>query len=155
MPSLKALSSFQVPHHHPYQRTCPRFTWSFGWTGTLEPTTPPNNWIARFEMTCSFQKGPEKIKPQWVLRHGYVRLLGRRKRELWRQVAKQGIKVQKTDLVDVHVGLRAGAGLKHHEGEVAIQLARHHLIGCRYDGFALMQQVKIKRKWKWERVRPD
>mmetsp|Transcript_34926 Transcript_34926/g.88624 ORF Transcript_34926/g.88624 Transcript_34926/m.88624 type:complete len:228 (-) Transcript_34926:2-685(-) len=29
----------------------PMFTWSFGWTGVFEPTSPPSIWIARFEMT--------------------------------------------------------------------------------------------------------
>ena len=27
------------------------FTWSFGWTGTLEPITPPLSSMARFEIT--------------------------------------------------------------------------------------------------------
>mmetsp|Transcript_6371 Transcript_6371/g.8764 ORF Transcript_6371/g.8764 Transcript_6371/m.8764 type:complete len:221 (-) Transcript_6371:408-1070(-) len=29
----------------------PMFTWSLGWTGFLDPTTPPRIWMARFEMT--------------------------------------------------------------------------------------------------------
>ena len=30
---------------------CPRFTWSFGCTGDLEPSSPPASSIARFEIT--------------------------------------------------------------------------------------------------------
>lgn len=25
--------------------------WSLGWTGVLDPSSPPRSWIARFEMT--------------------------------------------------------------------------------------------------------
>ena len=30
---------------------CDRFTWSFGWIGSFEPTTPPSIWMARLETT--------------------------------------------------------------------------------------------------------
>ena len=30
---------------------CDMLTWSFGWTGSLEPSLPPRRLIARFEMT--------------------------------------------------------------------------------------------------------
>ena len=30
---------------------CDMFTWSFGWTGVLDPSSPPAISIARFEMT--------------------------------------------------------------------------------------------------------
>ena len=28
-----------------------RLTWSLGWTGSFEPSTPPSIWIARLEIT--------------------------------------------------------------------------------------------------------
>jgi len=37
-------------------------------------------------------------------------------------------------LVQIHVGLRAGAGLPHHQREVIVQLAVDHLLGRLHDG---------------------
>ena len=47
-------------------------------------------------------------------------------------------------LVDVHIGLGAGAGLPDHQGELIGVLAREHLIGGRIDGsgFFLVQQTQ-------------
>jgi hypothetical protein len=41
-------------------------------------------------------------------------------------------------LVDVHVGLRAGAGLPDDQGELAAVLPGNHFIGCGDDGVRLL-----------------
>jgi len=40
-------------------------------------------------------------------------------------------------LVDVHVGLRARAGLKDDKREMAVQLSRHYFLGSCHNGYAL------------------
>lgn len=84
-------------------------TWSFGWTGFFEPSSPPRISIARFEMTCA-----EACQRRCSCR----RTAG-------------------TDLVDVHVGLGAGTGLEDDEGKVLhANLAGDDLIGGLLDGVA-------------------
>ena len=42
-------------------------TWSFGWTGVLEPTTPPAIWMARLEITSLVFMLVEVPDPVWKM----------------------------------------------------------------------------------------
>ena len=49
-------------------------------------------------------------------------------------------------LIDVHVGLRAGAGLPHHQRKLGIVAAGQHLLGGASDGLRLLfrQQAEVR-----------
>ena len=46
---------------------CPRFTWSFGWTGEREPITPPMISMARLDMTSLAFMFVEVPEPVWKM----------------------------------------------------------------------------------------
>ena len=48
----------------------------------------------------------------------------------------QGVAPTRDDLVGVHIGLGAGAGLPHHQGEIVIQCPGHHLVADPTDDVA-------------------
>ena len=43
----------------------PMLTWSLGWTGSLEPSSPPRIWMARLEITSLAFMFVEVPEPVW------------------------------------------------------------------------------------------
>ena len=46
---------------------CPLLTWSLGWTGSREPSSPPRDSIATFEMTSLAFMLVEVPEPVWKM----------------------------------------------------------------------------------------